>query len=137
MKQTYTLLFIAAIVTASVTTGCQKAVHFPQQSSAPQARVTVSVQGSVVDENDTPVAGALVTAETSTALTDERGKFIISEVALYENSGSVTVEKDGFLLGVVNYSVSEGISDRLQIRLLKRIEDNNENGGNLTQKATN
>lgn len=137
MKQTYTLFFIAVIATASVITGCQKAVTYPQNPAAPQQRVSVSIHGSVIDENNTPVSGAQVTAETTTVLTDEHGKFLMSDVELYQNSGSVTVAKDGFLLGFSNYVVTEGVSEKLQIRLLKSIENSNEAGGAPTQKATN
>jgi hypothetical protein len=137
MKQTYSLLFIAAISAASVITGCQKTVDSPQHTSAPQERISASVQGFVVDENESPVAGALVTAETVTAITDASGKFLLNDVELYQAAGSVKVEKDGYSIASGSYILNEGVSQRVQIRLIKHADNSSANGASFTHKARN
>ena len=117
MKQTSALLFIVAISAISFMTSCQKAMDAPQYNMAPSVQIAASIHGTVIDENETPVAGAMVTAETATAMTDENGKFVISDVALYQQGGEVKVEKEGYLLASGSFVVNEDVSERVKIRL--------------------
>jgi len=137
MKQTHLLLFASAISIFSLMTSCQKATVSPQHNLAPALQIAASVHGTVVDENESPVAGALVTTESVTAVTDDKGKFVISEVALYQQGGDVKVEKDGYLLASGSFALNEGVSEKLQIRLSIRTNRQNAAGALIVHSSQN
>ena len=135
MKQTSALLFAVAISAISFMTSCQKAVQAPLYNMPATVQIAASIHGTVIDENETPVAGAMVTSETVTALTDESGKFLITDVDLYQQSGEVKVEKDGYLLASGSFVVNEGVSDKVLIRLTIKTGGKNSAGAVIMHKS--
>ena len=87
---------------------------------AEEIKVTASIQGQVVDENDIPVQGAVVTSGTSTATTDVNGAFNFSHISLSARFGFVKAARQGYFTGSRSILTGEGKSSYISIKLVPR-----------------
>ncbi len=83
-------------------------------------KVAATVTGSVIDENNKPVANAVVTAGTSTTTTDVMGNFSFRNIVISVLNGSVTVNKAGYFKGIRNFVTEEGKNNYVKIQLIKQ-----------------
>jgi hypothetical protein len=118
---------LAAIVlsfTFLLITGCQKEADGPIDTAPPPAldaeKVTASVQGNVVDENNIPVAGATVTSGSKTTTTDRYGVFRFNSISLSKNNGFVKVTKNGYFVGSRSFLTTAGRTHNVRIKLLTK-----------------
>ncbi len=112
---------------------CQKEVSGPGSTPPPaidQEKVTASVRGIVVDENDVPVAGASVTSGSSTTKTDRYGIFSFKNISLSKNNGFVKVTKNGYFSGSRSFVSVAGRIHTVRIKLLTK-----NNAGSFTGSA--
>jgi hypothetical protein len=83
-------------------------------------KVAATVTGSVIDENNKPVANAAVTAGTATTTTDAMGNFSFRNIVISVLNGSVTVNKAGYFKGIRNFVTEEGKNNFVKIQLIKQ-----------------
>jgi hypothetical protein len=83
-------------------------------------KVAATVTGSVIDENNKPVANAVVTAGTATTNTDAMGNFSFRNIVVSVLNGSVTVTKAGYFKGIRNFVTEEGKNNFVKIQLIKQ-----------------
>jgi hypothetical protein len=111
----FTFLFI---------TSCQKEADGSIDTAPPPAldaeKVTASVQGNVVDENNVPVVGATVTSGTKTTTTDRYGAFRFNSISLSKNNGYVKVNKPGYFVGSRSFVTTAGRTHNVRIKLLTK-----------------
>jgi Carboxypeptidase regulatory-like domain len=84
-------------------------------------KVTATVSGSVIDENNQPVANASVTSGTYTATTDAMGNFVFSNIAISKANGHVTVLKQGYFKGIRSFVTEAGKNNYVKIQLIKQV----------------
>jgi hypothetical protein len=84
-------------------------------------KVTASVTGSVIDENNQPVTNAVVTADTYTATTDAMGNFVLSNINISKANGHVTVIKQGYFKGIRSFVTEAGKNNYVKIQLIKQV----------------
>lgn len=84
-------------------------------------KVTASVTGSVVDENNQPVANASVASGTYTAITDAMGNFVLSSINISKANGHVTVIKAGYFKGIRSFVTEAGKNNYVKIQLIKQV----------------
>ena len=84
-------------------------------------KVSASVTGSVIDENNQPVANAAVTAGTYSTVTDAMGNFIFKNVNISAANGNVTVVKAGYFKGIRSFVTDAGKNNYVKIQLLKQV----------------
>lgn len=119
---------------------CQKEVSSDLGGSnnvAPDlsTKVTSSVSGFVIDENNAPVENAVVSAGGSTASTDKYGYFSIKNVQVVKTAATVTVSKAGYFKGIKTYIADNNKSAFFRIKLLPKTVGGNIDaaaGGNVT-----
>lgn len=83
-------------------------------------KVAATVTGSVIDENNQPVANAAVTAGAATTTTDAMGNFSFRNIVVSVLNGSVTVTKAGYFKGIRNFVTEEGKNNYVKIQLIKQ-----------------
>jgi hypothetical protein len=83
-------------------------------------KVAATVTGSVIDENNKPVANAVVAAGTATTNTDAMGNFSFRNIVVSVLNGSVTVTKAGYFKGIRNFVTEEGKNNFVKIQLIKQ-----------------
>lgn len=93
--------------------------NLPQKPDL-SVKVTTSVAGFVMDENDNPVGRVQVVAGTKEVLTDEFGYFSISDVSLPKTAGFVKVEKTGYFTGYRTFLPQEDKESFVLIKLLPK-----------------
>ncbi|MBL0144965.1 MAG: carboxypeptidase regulatory-like domain-containing protein [Chitinophagaceae bacterium] len=84
-------------------------------------KVAATVTGTVIDENNLPVANAAVTAGTATTTTDAMGNFSFRNIVISVANGNVTVNKAGYFKGIRNFVTEEGKNNYVKIQLLKQV----------------
>lgn len=93
----------------------------PPVVSNDAVKVTATVTGSVLDENNQPVANAIVTADTYTASTDAMGNFVLSNINISKANGHVTVIKQGYFKGIRSFVTAAGKNNYVKIQLIKQV----------------
>jgi hypothetical protein len=83
-------------------------------------KVAATVTGSVIDENNKPVANAAVTVGTASTTTDAMGNFSFRNIVISVLNGSVTVNKAGYFKGIRNFVTEEGKNNYVKIQLIKQ-----------------
>lgn len=98
-------------------------------------RVSASVSGFVVDENNIPVSGATVNAGGTTTTTNRYGAFTIYNVQLSKTNGYVQVTKPGYFTGSRSFLTTAGRNHYVKIKLIPKTNAgsiNGASGGSLT-----
>lgn len=104
------------------TTGFQNPpVVTPVKSPIPDKEVNTSLQGTVLDEKNVPVAGATIKCGNATTNTDAKGNFRIAGVNANEVAAVVRVEKNGYFPGLRTFHIAEpGMLQYVQVQLLPK-----------------
>ncbi|MBP6023941.1 hypothetical protein [Ferruginibacter sp.] len=84
-------------------------------------KVTATITGSVIDENNLPVANAIVTSDTYTGSTDAMGNFTFKNINVSAANGNVTVIKAGYFKGIRSFVTEAGKNNFVKIQLIKQI----------------
>src|SRR6185312_17366370 len=79
-----------------------------------------SVQGVIIDLNNSPVSNATVKGGTATATTDASGKFTLAKVQFNSDTVVVTVTKDGFFEGSKFFASSSNAVSNVKIQLIPK-----------------
>lgn len=109
--------------TVLLITGCQKEATGPVSTPPPALdaeKVSASIRGNVVDENNVPVVGATVTSGSSTTTTDRYGAFRFNNISLSKNNGYVKVSKNGYFVGSRSFLTTAGLTHNVRIKLLTK-----------------
>src|SRR5258706_4903524 len=114
------LMISTAVVSCHKGNGSGNQTDPPPNLSQP-APVHASVQGKVVDENNSPVAGATVKAGNSTTTTDSKGIFIFSNIQLDRYASVVTVEFGGYFKAFRTFSIKSGVVDFIKFKLIRKL----------------
>lgn len=83
-------------------------------------KVAATITGSVIDENNQPVANAAVIADTYTASTDAMGNFTFRNVNISAANGHVSVTKAGYFKGTRSFVTEAGKNNFVKIQLIKQ-----------------
>jgi Carboxypeptidase regulatory-like domain len=107
--------------------GCKKTddivdptVLEPPVISNDAIKVTATISGSVIDENNQPVANATVTSDTYTASTDAMGNFVFKNISISAANGHVTIIKSGYFKGIRSFVTEAGKNNYVKIQLIKQ-----------------
>jgi hypothetical protein len=98
-------------------------------------KISSSVSGFVVDENNQAVAGATVVVYDKTTTTDDYGYFSVKNVNVVKTAAVVTVNKSGYFPGIKTYIATENKSAFFRIKLIPKLNSgsfNGLNGGTIT-----
>lgn len=109
--------------------GCKKTDSITDQGPALEApvkaddavKVTATITGTVIDENNKPVAAAAVTSGTYAGTTDAMGNFILKDVSISKANGNVTVVKQGYFKGIRSFVTAAGKNNYVKIQLIKQV----------------
>jgi hypothetical protein len=83
-------------------------------------KVTSSVAGFILNENNEPVPFAKVTAGSKEIVTDEFGYFSLADASVPEAAGLVKVEKTGYFNGYKTFLPQVGKESFVRIKLLPK-----------------
>ncbi|MGF2414234.1 MAG: carboxypeptidase-like regulatory domain-containing protein, partial [Ferruginibacter sp.] len=83
-------------------------------------KVAATISGSVIDENNQPVANAVVTSDTYTGSTDAMGNFTFRNINVSAANGHVTVIKAGYFKGIRSFVTEAGKNNFVKIQLIKQ-----------------
>lgn len=123
---TIVLLAFAALVLIALSCNKDASPAGPTNTNPnnipPDAVVTASLQGRVVDENGTPVQGAAVTSGTANTTTDVNGIFTFTGISMSSRFGYVKVSKSGYYTGSRSIITGPGASNYVTIQLTPRAE---------------
>jgi hypothetical protein len=92
----------------------------PPVISNDAVKVAATITGSVIDENNQPVANAAVTADTYTANTDAMGNFTFRNVNISAANGHVSVTRAGYFKGTRSFVTEAGKNNFVKIQLIKQ-----------------
>lgn len=87
--------------------------------------VRASVMGSVVDENNQPVANATVSSGANTTTTNRYGIFRFDNINLSKANGYVKVDKAGYFLGTRTFVTTTGRTHNVRIKLIPKTNTGN------------
>jgi hypothetical protein len=127
MKFLKQLAVLFAVFTLVILNSCQRDidVYVPDNNNAGQILNAVPVQGSVtgkvIDENDQPVVGATVQSGMNMTITDSRGLFRFDNITLDKYASVITVEFNNYFKGIRTFSVTQGSSNYVKIKLTPKI----------------
>jgi hypothetical protein len=111
------------IFSASFFISCQRELDSPGTGGGTGTtgeKVNASVRGTVIDDNNQPVAGATVTSGTSTTTTNNYGVFEFKNISLLKSNGSVKVEKAGFFKAIKSFVTTAGRTHHVRIHLITK-----------------
>src|SRR6185312_8893712 len=94
-----------------------------------------SVQGVIIDLNNSPVSNATVKGGTATATTDASGKFTLTKVQFSNNTVLVAVTKGGFFEGSKDFVAYNSAVSNAKIQLIPKTVSGTitaSSGGNVT-----
>jgi hypothetical protein len=90
------IVFVSAVLILS---GCKKdsdSSSGPSNNNNNEAKVTVSVTGTVVDENNNPISGATVNAYGTTTTTSNLGVYSFKDISVTKDRFFIKVSKSGY-----------------------------------------
>ena len=88
----------------------------------------VNVIGTVVDENNSPIADASVQAGSITATTNAQGVFVLENAPAFTDFGTIIVKKQGYFDGSRSFIPVDG-NNQVRIMMLTRNTADNFNAG--------
>ncbi|MEO6731269.1 MAG: hypothetical protein ABIN01_08625 [Ferruginibacter sp.] len=131
--------FVSIIAMLAVTfVSCQREISGQLDTPSPPdllTKITSSVSGFVIDENDLAVNGATVNMGGIGTLTDKYGFFEIKNVQVTKDAAVVTVTQPAYFKSIKTYIATEGKSAFFRIKLLPKNKAGNIDaaaGGNVT-----
>lgn len=84
-------------------------------------KVAATITGSVIDENNQPVASVAVTADTYSTTTDAMGNFTFKNITISAANGHVMVVKAGYFKGIRSFVTEKGKNNYVKIQLIKQV----------------
>lgn len=120
---------------------CQKDIKdsspVPPDNETPDlsSKVSSSVSGFVMDENNLPVDGATIRVGTASTSTDDYGYFEVRNVDVVKTAAVVTAEAPGYFKGIKTYMASAGKKAFFRIKLIPKTISgtiSSNTGGNVT-----
>jgi Carboxypeptidase regulatory-like domain len=84
-------------------------------------KVAATITGSVIDENNQPVASVAVTADTYSTTTDAMGNFTFKNINVSAANGHVMVVKPGYFKGIRSFVTEAGKNNFVKIQLIKQV----------------
>ncbi|MBL7727455.1 MAG: carboxypeptidase regulatory-like domain-containing protein, partial [Dinghuibacter sp.] len=105
----------------------------PQVNDA--EKVTASITGVVVNENDVPVAGVTVNSHGSSVTTNNLGMFRIKNIEMSKANATVKVEKSGYFTAYRTFPATAGRTHSVRIKLIPKTNSGNfpaATGGTIT-----
>lgn len=116
------ILFLSLLVITS----CQREIDTPGGGTTTPGvddniMVVGGMRGTVVDENNQPVAGASVTSGISSTTTDRYGVFRFNNISLSKANAYVKVVKNGYFTGTRTFVATAGRIHNVRIRLLPKM----------------
>jgi Carboxypeptidase regulatory-like domain len=84
-------------------------------------QVAATITGSVIDENNKPVASAAVSADTYSTTTDAMGNFTFRNINVSAANGHVMVVKPGYFKGIRSFVTEKGKNNFVKIQLIKQV----------------
>ncbi len=84
-------------------------------------KVAATITGSVIDENNQPVASVAVTADTYSTTTDAMGNFTFKNINVSAANGHVMVVKPGYFKGIRSFVTEKGKNNFVKIQLIKQV----------------
>jgi len=122
------LIFSAAII---ILFACKKS----SPSNPGDGNGFGTVQGVVIDLNNSPVSNATVTGGSATATTDASGKFTLTKVQFNTDAVVVIVTKNGFFEGAKSFASDNQTVSNATIKLIPKTVSGTfaaSSGGNVT-----
>ncbi len=83
-------------------------------------KVSATISGSVIDENNQPVSSVTVTAGTNTTSTDAMGNFSFRNINVSAANAHVSVTKTGYFKGIRSFVTEAGKNNYVKIQLIKQ-----------------
>lgn len=123
MKKYLPVLLLLIVASFSCRKNTANEQYIPDNNSITPdltVKVTASVAGFVVNEDNKPIVYAQVIAGASQTSTDEYGYFRISNTSLSEAAGLVKVVSNGYFTGYRTFTVNAGKETFLRIQLLTK-----------------
>lgn len=124
----FTSFFLSIIILLQL--GCKKNDDMNTDTPQPESpaitddavKVTATITGTVLDENNNPVASVNVSSGgTNTTTTDAMGNFVFRNVSISAANGFVRVTKTGYFNATRSFVTSAGKNNYVKIQLLKKI----------------
>jgi hypothetical protein len=123
----FTSFFLSIIILLQL--GCKKNDDMNTDTPQPESpaiaddavKVTATVTGTVIDENNKPVAGVNVTSGLYTTSTDAMGNFIFKDISISKANGNVTVVKAGYFKGIRSFATDPDKNNYVKIQLMKKV----------------
>ncbi len=84
-------------------------------------KVTASVNGFVINENNAPVTGASVQYGELFSTTDRYGYFEIKNATVTENAAPVSVKMTGYFKGIKTFIAKAGKNNFCRIKLISQV----------------
>ena len=109
------LLIAMACNKSSSTTNPNSTTNIP-----PDAMVTASLQGRVLDQNGLPLQGATVTSGAASTTTDVNGVFAFTNISMSSRFGYVKIAAPGYYTGSRSIITNPGASNFVSIQLIPR-----------------
>jgi Carboxypeptidase regulatory-like domain len=120
-------LFLSIFIFSQI--GCKKTddvadnpmPNVPPVTANDAVLVAATITGSVIDENNQPVAGATVTADTYSTTTDAMGNFAFKNINVSAANGHVMVVRSGYFKGIRSFVTEKGKNNFVKIQLIKQV----------------
>jgi hypothetical protein len=109
------LLIAMACNKSSSTTNPSSTTNIP-----PDAMVTASLQGRVLDQNGLPLQGAAVTSGSASTTTNVNGVFAFTSISMSSRFGYIKVAAPGYYTGSRSIITNPGASNFVSIQLIPR-----------------
>jgi Carboxypeptidase regulatory-like domain len=123
----FATLFLSLVIFSQIS--CKKsddvadntAPNVPPVIANDAVKVAATITGSVIDENNQPVASVAVTADTYSTTTDAMGNFVFKNITISAANGHVMVVKAGYFKGIRSFVTEKGKNNYVKIQLIKQV----------------
>lgn len=115
------LLLLLSIIMISMQS-CRKDIDTLKETGPdliPVEQVQGSIMGSVVDDNQQPIADATVLFGNEVTTTDDYGVFQFVDTKLFADGTYIKVKKDGYFIGSRRFYAKVGETSNVRIQLLE------------------
>jgi hypothetical protein len=120
-------LFLCIFMSMQI--GCKKSdtiadnttPNVPPVTANDAVQVAATITGSVIDENNQPVASAAVSADAYSTTTDAMGNFAFRNINVSAANGHVMVVRAGYFKGIRSFVTEKGKNNFVKIQLIKQV----------------